>query len=64
MFDSPVTWLKAKYTQEKTKGRYKGGEHPAPRRKHSKHPNKLAPTRQRVMVINTMGKTVWQWRAL
>lgn len=61
---SPVTWLKTKYSAEKTKGRYKGGEHAGPKKKHRKVPQKVKPTMQHVMVINTLGKTVWQWRAI
>jgi hypothetical protein len=60
----PVTWLKSKYSAEKTKGRYKGGEHGAPKRKHKKMPSKVKSTAQRVMVINTEGKTTWIWRAI
>jgi hypothetical protein len=60
----PVTWLKAKYSATKTKGRYKGGEHGAPKRKHKKMPSKDKQTMQRVMVINKLGKTTWIWRAI
>lgn len=62
----PVTWMKAKYTAEKTKGRYKSSSSGSSSgRKHKKMPQKQKPTMQRVMVLTGANlKTTWTWRAV
>lgn len=60
----PVFHLKAKYTCEKTKGRYSGGAHNGPPKKRKKSGSKIKPTQQRVMTLLSTGKVAWSWRAV
>lgn len=54
----PVVWVKQKYLDPKTRGRYKGGANSAPVRKRRKIGGGPSPI-ERVMVINVAGKTTW-----
>ena len=62
----PVTWLKAKYSAPKQRGRYAGGPNAAPlKHRNKKGSVKIVQTRQRVMVLEPIkGKTTWIWRAI
>lgn len=50
--------LKLKYRCSKTKGRYKGGEHPAPKRKHPKKGAKTYVYGSHVLFVQGNGKKV------
>lgn len=60
----PITWVKAKYTRPKDKGRYKGGTN-APAKKSDRKRKKVGggpgPV-EHVMVIGTNGKVHWETR--
>jgi hypothetical protein len=59
----PVSWLKAKYSCPKQRGRYAGGTNGAPLKKRKKvGGSKIKPTQQRVMVLGANGKTGFIWR--
>lgn len=54
----PVVWVKMKYLEPKTRGRYKGGANSAPVRKRKKVGGGPSPI-ERVKVITAAGKTSW-----
>lgn len=58
----PVTWMKAKYAAEKTKGRYKStGGNGAPKKKHMKNAKHIKPnfTMLKVIDLDKGGKARW-----
>jgi len=58
----PVSWLKAKYSCPKQRGRYSGGTHNGPLKKRKKvSGSKPKPVVQRVMVLSANGKTGFIW---
>lgn len=58
----PVVWIKAKYAMPKTRGKYKGGEHPAKKRRYSKNAKALKPNFLMTMVLDLEngGKIRWE----
>lgn len=62
--EGPVTWIKAKYSCPKTRGRYSGGTHNGPLKKRKKSGSKIKPTLQRVMVLKPNGRVAWDWRTV
>lgn len=61
----PVSWLKAKYSAPKQRGRYSGGTHNGPP-KHRKKVggSKAKPTQRRMMILGANGKISWDWQAV
>lgn len=57
-----VTWLNRKYKESKTRGRYGGGERPAPKKHRNKNPKAHDQSKQRqlVLVLNKNGKFTWR----
>lgn len=60
----PVTWMKAKYSCPKTRGRYAGGAHNGPPKKRKKTGSKIKPTQKRVMIVQASGKVAWDWQSV
>ena len=58
----PVTWIKAKYSCAKTRGRYAGGAHNGPPKKRRKNGSKIKPTMRREMILQANGKVTWGWQ--
>lgn len=58
----PMTWVKAKYTAPKTRGRYSGGANAAPQKKRHKVGSRSAvkPTHRNTLVLGTNGKFRWE----
>lgn len=60
----PVSWLKAKYSSPKQKGRYHSSHNDQGGKKRTKVGSKTKPTQQRVLTITATGKHSWSWRAV
>lgn len=59
----PITWMKAKYRAEKTKGRYKStGGSSQTKKKHAKNAKHIKPgfTMLKVIDLDKGGKTRWE----
>jgi hypothetical protein len=60
----PVTWLKAKYSAPKQKGRYHSTHNDQGNKKKTKVGRQTKPVREHVLTITATGKRSWSWRAV
>lgn len=59
-----VTWIKAKYSAPKQKGRYHSTHNDQGGKKRTKIGNKSKSTHERVLTITASGKRSWGWRTV
>lgn len=63
METGPIIWIKAKYAAPKTRGKYKGGEHAAPKRRYHKNAKAERPAmiKRLILDVENGGKVRWDW---